>query len=165
MYSLLLRKALPFALTFIIGSLVGGLFKSVGFGGPSAGNTRAFRYSYGGRHSCRMRFQPRNLVAESKPLNILFKPDATMSVGADSLRRNTDVGVMALVTFGADGKVKGVESGSLMSACGKYRVGEVSGDMLEAVSNAASQIRFEPETVNSVPVTVTREVEIRVAFN
>jgi hypothetical protein len=165
MYSLLLRKALPFALTFILGSLVGGLFKSVGFGGPNAGRARAFHYGYGEGHSCRMRFQRRNLVAESKSLNILSKPDATMSVGADSLRRGTGVGVMALVTFGADGKVQGVESASLLSACGKYKGDEVSGDILEAVSNAASQIQFEPETVNSVPVTVTREVEIRVAFN
>ncbi|HEV7889059.1 MAG TPA: hypothetical protein VGP08_00400 [Pyrinomonadaceae bacterium] len=165
MYSLLLRKALPFALTFILGSLVGGLFKSVGFGGQSFKSARAYHYGYGEGHSCRMRFQRRNLVAESKPLNILFKPGATMSVGADSLRRGTGVGVMALVTFGADGTVKGVESGSLLSTCGKDRVGEVSGDMLEAISNAASQIQFEPETVNSVPVTVTREVEIRVTFN
>jgi hypothetical protein len=166
MYSLLLRKALPFALTFILGSIIGGLFKSVvDFSGPSAGRARAFYYGYGEGHSCRMRFQRRNLVAESKPLNILSKPDATMSMGADSLRRGTGVGVMALVTFGADGKVKGVKSACFLSACGKYAEGEVYGDILEAVSNAASQIQFEPETVNSVPVTVTREVEIRVTFN
>jgi hypothetical protein len=29
------------------------------------------------------------------------------------------------------------------------------------MARAARQIQFEPETVNSVPVTVTREVEIR----
>src|SRR5215212_5047477 len=106
MYSLLLRKALPFALTFILGSLVGGLFKAAGFGGQSAGNARAFRYSYGGRHSCRMRFQRRDLVAESKPLTILFKPDARRP---DELRGTDKEGIRSLsvnVTFGADGKVQ-----------------------------------------------------------
>jgi hypothetical protein len=166
MYSLLLRKALPFALTFIIGSLVGGLFKSVvGFDGPSAGHARAFHYGYGEGHSCRMRFQRRNLVAESKPLNILSKPDATMSVGADSLRRGTGVRVLAVVTFGADGKVQGVESATLLSTCGKYMGDEATGELLEAVKRAAAQIQFEPETVNSVPVTVVRETEIDVTFN
>lgn len=165
MYSLLLRKALPFALTFIIGSLVGGLFKAVGIGGPSAGNARTFRYNYGGRHSCRMRFERRNLVAESKPLNILSKPDATVSVEANSLRRGMGARVLAVVTFGADGKVQGVESANLLSACGKYKGEELSGEFLEAVKRAATQIQFEPETVDGVPVTVVRETDIDVTFN
>src|ERR1044071_1688359 len=166
MYSLLLKKALPFALTFIIGSLVGGLFNLFfGTGGYTPAPTRPYFYSYGGRHSCRMRARGRYLVAETKPLNILNVPDASMPVAPDSLRKGTGVSVMALVTFGADGKVQGVETGSLMSACGKNRVGEVSGELLEAVRNAASQIQFEPEMVDGMPVTVTREAEIRVTFN
>jgi hypothetical protein len=167
MYSLLLKKAIPFALTLVLGSFVGGLFKSFGIGGQKTEPARAYfdAYGEGHRHSCRMRYRGRDLVAETKPLNILFKPDAAMSVGRNSLRRGTDVRVMALVTFGADGKVQGVESGNLLSACGKYNVGEVSGDVLEAVRNAASQIQFEPETVDGVPVTVVRETEIRVTLN
>ena len=88
-----------------------------------------------------------------------------MPVRRDSLRRGTGVNVLAVVTFGADGKVQGVESGSLLSACGLYKMGEVSGDMLEAVRKAAMQIQFEPETVNGMPVTVVKEVEISVMFN
>ena len=76
MYSLLLRKALPFALTFIIGSLVGGLFKSVGIGGLSAERGRSYFHGHGGRRSCGFRARQRYLVAESKPLQITFKPDA-----------------------------------------------------------------------------------------
>lgn len=166
MYSLLLRKALPFALTFILGSLVGGLFKAVGFGG-GASNARSYFYGYGDGHghSCRMRYKRRYLVAESKPLAILNVPDAAMSVGANSLRRGTGVRVLAVVTFGADRNVQGVESANLLSACGKYKGDEVDGDILEAVKRAAKQIQFEPETADGVPVTVTREVEIDVALN
>lgn len=167
MYSLLLRKALPFALTFILGSLVGGLFKAVGVGDGGASNARSYFYGYddGHGHSCRMRARRRYLVAESKPLNILYTPDATWSVPRDSLRRGTDVHVMAVVIFGADGKVQGVESANLISACGKYKGDEVDGESLEAVKRAAAQIRFEPETVDGVPVTVVRETNIRVALN
>ena len=88
-----------------------------------------------------------------------------MLVAPDSLRRGTGVHVLAAVTFGADGKVQGVESATLLSACGKYRSDEATGELLGAVKRAATQIQFEPETVDGVPVTVTREVEIYVAFN
>jgi hypothetical protein len=33
--------------------------------------------------------------------------------------------------------------------------------MWDAVENAAREIRFTPETINGVPVTVEREVEMR----
>src|SRR5215213_2574657 len=166
MYSLLLRKALPFALTFILGSLVGGLFKSVGFGGLSAGNARAFRYSYGGRHSCRMRFQRRDLVAESKPLAILnvpdatwpddFKPDASWSGKFEKSYKFP--GAWVSVTFGADGKVQRVEPSDE-----RYPSLGAEGDRVvwECMARAARQIRFEPETVDGVPITVTRDVEIQ----
>lgn len=151
MCSLLLRKALPFALTFILGSLVGGLFKSVGFGGLSAGNARAFRYSYGGRHSCRMRFQPRNLVAETKPLAINSKPDAHLPGVFGELWR-------VHVTFGADGKVQAVEP---FAGWEHDTYTATVPEKWEAVQSAARQIQFTPETVDGIPVTVTREVEIR----
>ena len=70
MYSFLLKKALPFTLTFVFGAALGGL---VGLFGPSerAGSFVGTRtYEYGNR--CRMR--RRNLVAETKPLVILYKP-------------------------------------------------------------------------------------------
>lgn len=147
MYSLLLRKALPFALTFILGSLVGGLFKSVGFGGLSAGNARSFRYNHGERHSCRMRFQRRDLVAESKPLNITFQPDADGKLISQEPYRYIRVSV----TFGADGKVQKVERLQYL----------LPDSILKAAEDAARRIQFEPETVNGVPVTVTRDIDIR----
>lgn len=165
MYSLLLKKALPFALTLVLGSFIGGLFKSFGPGDYNAKHARAYFYGYGEGHSGCKHARGRYLVAESKPLNILYQPNASVHVRRDSLRRGTGVNVLAVVTFGADGKVQGVESGSLLSACGLYKTGEVSGDMLEAVRKAAMQIQFEPETVNGMPVTVVKEVEINVMFN
>lgn len=151
MYSLLLRKALPFALTFILGSLVGGLFKSIGFGGPSVGDARAFRYSHGGRHSCRMRFQPRNLVAESKPLQILDKPSPWWAWGD----AGSPAPVRVLVKFGADGRVQNVEQLDHF---------ELPREIAETAKKAAWRIQFEPETVNGVPVSVTKEVEINFMF-
>jgi hypothetical protein len=165
MYSLLLKKAIPFALTFVIGSLVGGLFKFFVPGAQTAERPRAYYYGYGeGRSGCK-HSRGRYLVAESKPLNIINMPDASVRVRRDSLRRGTGLSVLAVVTFGADGKVKGVESASLLSACGMYKTGQVSGDVLEAVRNAAVQIQFEPEMLNGMPVTVVKEIEISVLFN
>jgi hypothetical protein len=165
MYSLLLKKALPFALTLVLGSFIGGLFKSFIPGARRAEPARSYFYGYGeGRSGCK-HARSRYLVAESKPLNILYQPNASVPIRRDSLRRGTGVNVLAVVTFGADGKVQGVESGSFLSACGMYKTGEVSGDVLDAVRNAAMQIQFEPEIVNGMPVTVVKEVEISVMFN
>src|SRR3954462_10002670 len=105
MYSLLLRKALPFALTFILGSVVGGLFKAIGVGGRSYNHPRAFYYGYGEGHSCRMRARQRYLVAGWKPLLITFKPDAFNQ----TTFKEPFTFVPLSVTFGADGKIQGVE--------------------------------------------------------
>jgi hypothetical protein len=162
MYLFLLKKALPFTLTFIFGAALSGLLGLFGHSEKKA-ESWSFTHTYEFGSHCRMRRH--NLVAITKPLNILNVPDAVMSVEPNSLRRGTDVRVLADVIFGADGKAQGVESASLLSACGKYRGEEASGDILRAVKRAAMQIQFEPETVDGVPVTVTREVEISVTFN
>ncbi|HVF66394.1 MAG TPA: hypothetical protein VM914_01935 [Pyrinomonadaceae bacterium] len=166
MYSLLLRKALPFALTFILGSLVGGLFKAVGIGGGPAFNSRSNFYRHGGRHSCGERARQRYLVAESKPLQITFKPDASWP---DDFKPDASwpgeykagykfPGAWVRVTFGSDGKVQWVEPSDI-----HYPSLGAKGDKVvwERAERAARQIQFEPETVNGLPVTVMREVEIQ----
>jgi hypothetical protein len=55
------------------------------------------------------------------------------------------------VTFGADGKVQRVDQLQPLLPDG----------ILKAAESAARQIQFVPETFNGVPITVTREVEIR----
>lgn len=142
MYSFLLRKALPFTLTFIFGATlgaIGGLFGSSEKKTELVLGTRT--YDYGGR--CRTRRQ--RLVAESKSLDILEKPSVrSYPVTGGRVRVN--------VTFGADGKVQNVEHLQPL----------LPETLLKEVEQAARQIRFTPEVINSVPVTVEREVEINI---
>jgi hypothetical protein len=146
MYLFLLKKALPFTLTFVFGALLSGLMGLFGSSERKAEYMLTTRtYDYG--RSCRMR--SRKLVAESRPLNILKVPEARLPrVFGNSAR--------VRVTFGADSKVQNVEP--LGGACRGTMP-----EKWEAIESAARQIQFEPETVNSVPVTVTKEVEIRFA--
>jgi hypothetical protein len=162
MYSLLLKKALPFALTFIVGSLVGGLFKLFGGGVETNAPARAYIYGYGEGHgrSCRMRH--RYLVAESKPLVILFKPDARLpQITGEDILRSAPRSALVRVTFGADGKVQAVEP-FYENAWGINRLplGPYWKEYWESVERAARQIQFAPEVENGLPVTVTKELEI-----
>jgi hypothetical protein len=158
MCSLLLKKAIPFALTLVLGSFIGGLFKSVGIGGQKTEPARAYfdAYGEGHRHSCRMRYRDRDLVAETKPLVILSQPDALWPVGVKV--EEGDASVPVNVTFGADGKVQKVKSARWYGP--DDRPIESVQPVWDAVERAARQIQFEPETVNGLPVTVTRVVEI-----
>ena len=153
MYSFLLKKALPFTLTFVFGAalgVVGGLFGSSEKKAESVLGTRT--YDYGGR--CRTR--PRRLVAESKPLTIVRKPHVTYPLdSAGSVRVS--------VTFGSDGTVK--EVSPLTSSLSEREQSLVRMKALwEAVESAARKIQFTPERVDGVPVTVTREVEMSVGL-
>jgi hypothetical protein len=148
MYSHLLKKALPFALTFVVGAGLGGLFKShrsyeaawsvnvtplMGHEGP-----------FGDHHGCRMR--RRALVAETKPLVILFKPDAPLPRGSEGYQNS----MWVRVTFGSDGKARDVEQLQPL----------LPEAMQKAAERAALQIQFEPATVNSVPISIEKDVEI-----
>src|SRR5437868_12772333 len=156
MHSYLLKKLLPFTLTFIVGAIIGGLFKGYGTGPavwawpgppnatPLLGHEGPFGYGYDRRRSCRM--YRRDLVAETKPLVILFKPDANYPRAWEGYRNS----VWVRVTFGSDGKVQGVEQLQPL----------LPDVMLKAVDRAARQIQFTPEIVNGVPITVTKDLEI-----
>src|ERR1051326_1745359 len=157
MYSCLLKKLVPFALTFVVGAAIGGLFNSFGwrstpaFGGLGVGPS----YRFERRYTCRM--HARDLVAETKPLVILFKPDARLPRDLGVRWPPEPVSVRVLVTFGADGKVQQVEPVEggldLVSEARAERQGIVEslGAHVEwdAVERAARQIQFQPETVNS----------------
>lgn len=142
--SLLLKKALPFALTFVVGTALGGLTWL--FGGPEKkGETVVVTRTYEFGSRCRMRHK---LVAETKPLNILDTPSAFWSAGHDAWPPTP---VRMLVTFGSDGTVQGVEQ------LDHFQLPKA---ITEEAKLAAWRIKFEPEKVNSLPVTVKREVEI-----
>jgi hypothetical protein len=154
MYSFLLKKALPFTLTFIFGAALAAL---VGLFGASEKKSESFvgTRTYDYANHCRMRRH--NLVAESKPLNIINVPAARWPREVGKSMRERFGPVRLRVTFGADGKVQEVELPQelLVGSPDWPRV-----RVWDASREAARGIRFEPETVNSVPITVTREVEI-----
>ena len=155
MYSLLLKKTLPFALTFILGSLVGGLFKAAGIGASREPPARFYYHGYGEGRSCPSA-RRRNLVAESRPLNVLFQPEARAPRESGDAEQRELGPVTMSVTFGADGKVQEVNPPAVV-------FNPVAPSVWRAAERAARRIEFEPETVNGVPVTVTREVAINFA--
>jgi hypothetical protein len=162
MYWFLLKKALPFTLTFIFGAALSGL---MGLFGASEKKTESVlttrTYDFGKR--CRMRRH--RLVAESKPLTILNVPDAVWpsdfkpdsSWPGERKASYWFPGAYVSVTFGADGKVQRVEPSDEHYPS----LGNADKVAWECMARAARQIRFEPETVDGRPVTVTRDVEIR----
>jgi hypothetical protein len=157
MYPFLLKKALPFALTFVFGAALSGL---VGlFGGSEQKKfewtSSTSTYDFGSR--CRMRRH--NLVAVSKPLVINFIPRVSSK---DWLAPEGRVRVS--VTFGADGKVQEVKPLASWVQEEKQSLVRVKA-MWDAVDEAARGIDFSPETVDGVPVTVTREVELEFGFD
>jgi len=143
--SLLLKKALPFALTFVVGTALGGLTWLFGGSEKKTETVVVTRtYDYGSR--CRVRRH--TLVAETKPLVILFKPDGWWSWGHGA---GQPTPVRVLVTFGADGTVHSVEQLDHF---------ELPKEITESAKHAAWRIQFEPEKINGMPVSVKKEVKI-----
>jgi hypothetical protein len=159
MYSLLLKKVIPFALTFVIGSLVGGLFKFFVPGGQTTIRARSFYHGHGESRSGCDHERRRYLVAESKPLQITFKPDARRPRELRWMKREDLPPVSVSITFRADGKVQVGHRPTELLVNSSENWPEVM--LWDAAAEAARGIQFEPEMVNGLPVTVTREAEIR----
>ena len=167
MHSCLLKKLLPFALTFIVGMMIGGLFKSHSSGPamwawsshstPLLGHEGPFGYRFEHRYGCRM--HSRDLVAETKPLVIRFKPDAHWPLEVRGMAKDDFLPVFVHVTFGADGKVQEVQPPNDLLV--QYHNYWPKVRVWAAAADAARNIQFEPETINSVPVSVEKDVEIQ----
>jgi Gram-negative bacterial TonB protein C-terminal len=148
----LLKRALPFALTFVVGAAVGGFFQLFGARGDSP--RRHYFGTYEGRRGCGKKFRRRHFAPDARPPVILFKPDARVPPDLD--RSETMHGLKPArvrVTFGEDGKVRGAES-----------LDRWSSEVSEAAERAARLIQFIPATADGSPTTVTEEVEIRFSF-
>jgi hypothetical protein len=163
MFSLLLKKALPFTLTFVVGTALGGLTWLFGAAEKKAETPLVTRtYDFGPRCG---NAHHHNLVAVTKPLVILFKPDARRPRELRGTDQEHIGSLWVSVTFGADGKVQDVKPSGGWAEADKWGMAD-SDEIVElkatlrAVERAARQIQFEPETVNSIPVSVTKEVEI-----
>jgi hypothetical protein len=168
MYLFLLKKALPFTLTFIFGAVLSGLTGLCGASekkSVSVFGTRTYEFGI------RSRMRPRNLVAETKPLVILFKPDARRPREFANKNKYEGRGfwptsALVRVTFGADGKVQEVEpfyEDADGYTPGRLRLTLRDASYVEAwenVKRAARLIQFTPEMRDGVPVTVTKELEI-----
>ncbi len=157
MYLFLLKKALPFTLTFVVGTALGGLTWLFG-GSEKKPGTAVVTRTYDFKRGCDARRRHR-LVAETKPLVILFKPDARWPRGLEPGKEGARPAVVR-VTFGADGKIQNVTPLNFRFHGRDKSLVEVK-ETWEAVESAARQIRFTPETVDGVPVTRERDVEIR----
>ena len=146
MFSCLLKRVLPFTLTFVVGATLGWLFNFHGTGVQYTARLEShpapFAYGYG--RSCRM--YRRDLVAETKPLVVLEQPPAVYTAEA---KRHGFAGAVRLnVTFGLDGAVKSVE-------CLR---GQPYG-LTEAAERAAWRIVFIPAKINGLTITTKRTVE------
>ncbi|HYH84845.1 MAG TPA: hypothetical protein VEX60_05135 [Pyrinomonadaceae bacterium] len=170
MLTCLLKRVLPFTLTFIMGAALGGFFFN-----PFGVRTKMSRvvrtelryHGYGEGRSCRhRRFRQRELVAETKPLIILFKPDARLprefrEFDDGALFHFVPRSALVRVTFGADGKVQAVEpfyENSL--GLNRLPLGSSWKQAWDSVERAARLIQFTPEMNNGLPVTATKELEI-----
>lgn len=157
MFSHLLKRALPFTLTLILGATLAGffnLFGSRGGGGEKVYTFKRHKRSHGEGRGCDYR---RNLLAESKDLVIRFKPDAVWPRGLEAGKEGVRE-ARVLVTFGADGKVRDVEPAGNWPLAGRA---PEEAAVWVAVERAARNIEFTPETLNGRPVSVTKEVKIR----
>lgn len=149
----LLKRALPFMLTFAVGAGVGGFFQF--FTSRASGWLAAKRhtYSYAGRRGCGQRFR-RASAPESKPHVINFNPGAYVSPSvmmlADKYGANP---ARVRVVLGHDGKVHEVEYPKSWPR-----------ELGEAAEHAARQIKFTPATLDGAPTTVTEEVKIHFSF-
>jgi len=144
MTTCLLKRILPFALTFALGAAIVGIAGLFGAGGGGVFKRRAHTYSYGGG-GCSKGYRNKPL-SESRPLSIQYRPNAVYT--SEARRRGFTGTVRLRVTFGADGAVKAVET----------LQGQPYG-LTQSAERAAWGITFSPSLENGLPVAVTRTVE------
>jgi len=148
----LLKRALPFTLTFIIGAAVGGFFHLFA-ARDTARRAARYTYTYEGGRGCANRFR-RHAAPDSRPPVILSKLEARFPQGLDWEWGRSGVWPWRVrVTLGEDGKVREVSSVDRWSR-------EVSAE----AERVARQIQFIPATRGGAPTTVTEEVSILFSF-
>lgn len=144
MTTYLLKRILPFALTFALGAAVAGIAGL--FTGSGAGVFKRRQQTYhGGGGGCSKGYRHK-LLAESKPLYVKYQPTAVYT--SEARRRGFSGKVRLRVTFGADGAVKSVET----------LQGQPYG-LTQSAERAAWGITFSPSLENGLPVPVTRTIE------
>src|SRR5215210_6210553 len=137
MFACLLKRALPFLITLLVGTGLGSIFSSTS---PQNNRVTATALTQTRHYGCRSR--NRAVVAESTPLIVTFEPNTRLTEAA---RRNKTVGVVELlVRFDADGKATVVD-----------RLTTLPDGLTEEAERAAERTTFKPATINGKPYTVT----------
>jgi Gram-negative bacterial TonB protein C-terminal len=141
MFVCLLKRALPFTLTLLVGSGLGSIFSGASTSNRSSVTTTTTLTSRS--YSCASRHRKGSAApAESTPLIVTFEPNTRLTEAA---RRNKTVGVVQLlVRFGADGKATVVD-----------HLTTLPDGLTEEAERAAERTAFKPATINGKPYTVT----------
>ncbi len=140
----LVKRALPFAMTLIVGTGLGSIF---GFGSKPEQTRKSWTNAdiiVERRSSCRSSERRRHF-RDSTPLNIRFQPNTSYT--PEALKNKTTGVVKLLVRFNEDRTATVVEQLSTLP----------DGLTQEAV-RVAERTQFDPETVNGQPVAVTKEM-------
>jgi TonB family protein len=143
----LLKRALPFALTLIIGTGLGSILGSdrsttkTNYSHSRAPFVRSvYRSGTGGGE-----YRHRRGFNDSTPLKIIFQPNTRYT--SEALKNKTTGVVQLLVRFDEDGTATVVE-----------RLSTLPDGLTEEAVRVVEQTKFNPATVNGQPVPVTKEM-------
>jgi hypothetical protein len=140
MYFSLLKRALPFTLTLLVGSGLGSIFSGASTRTQSSNVTTTTMLT-SRTYSCGAH-RRNSVAAESTPLIVTFEPNTRLTEAA---RQNKTTGVVELlVRFGADGKATVVD-----------HLTTLPDGLTEEAERAAERTAFRPATINGKPYTVT----------
>lgn len=146
---LFLKRALPFTLTLVLGSLAGGasdLFQRLGTGERAETGVLVFK-GHGRRHGCRERARRWSRERKASPVVYTYEPNTHYT--EEALRRGVTGVVRLRVTFGAGSQIEAVEP-----------VLGLPFGLTEEAERVAWNTRFRPATDEwGWPVTVTKEVD------
>jgi TonB family protein len=155
MFRVLFHHILPFVLGIFVGVTVFYMFAPTDVPVPpnasaspwGVGSGRGLGSGGGSGWHCPMSGHPERADAESTtPVRIVSKPRALYT---DLARQNqTEGSVVLKVTLLASGEIGGISV-----------VRGLPDGLTERAMAAARQIKFQPERVNGVPVSVTKTVE------
>ncbi len=141
-----LKRALPFLMTLIVGMMLGSIF-----GWSSSAPKTSPYYTRGEgagvserRSSCRSN-RGRRTFSESTPLKITYEPNTTYT--QEALKNKTTGVVQLRVRFNADGTTTIVE-----------HLSTLPDGLTEEAVRVAERTQFEPETYNGQPVAVEKEM-------